>query len=211
MLRAQTCPGFKRGPSFDKSCRQNKNGHDVSNPDSANQYYICSKIKSVNEEALCCSKISTAADDCQATADVTLRPVWPQGAATHRSKLGDILRVDPKSGSNHGALTQAQPPVQQRSLFLSGNHMAFTTADKAKVVAQFQRDAKDTGSSEVQIALLTNRINDLTTHFKEHSKDHHSRRGLLKMVSRRRKLLDYIKSTTPATYKSLIEKLGLRK
>ena len=73
MLRAQTCPGFKRGPSFDKSCRQNKNGHDVSNLGRANQYYICSKIKSVNEEALSCSKISTAADDCSAMADATLR------------------------------------------------------------------------------------------------------------------------------------------
>jgi small subunit ribosomal protein S15 len=89
--------------------------------------------------------------------------------------------------------------------------MAFTTADKAKVVSEFQRAQGDTGSPEVQVALLTNRINDLTTHFKEHTKDHHSRRGLLRMVSRRRKLLDYLKSTSPTSYKALIEKLGLRK
>jgi small subunit ribosomal protein S15 len=89
--------------------------------------------------------------------------------------------------------------------------MTVTTADKAKVVADFQRAKNDTGSPEVQVALLTNRINDLTSHFKTHAKDHHSRRGLLKMVSRRRKLLDYLKSTTPESYRSLIEKLGLRK
>jgi small subunit ribosomal protein S15 len=89
--------------------------------------------------------------------------------------------------------------------------MAFTTADKAKVVADFQRAKGDTGSSEVQIALLTNRINDLTGHFKEHVKDHHSRRGLLRMVSQRRKLLDYLKRTNVDSYRTLIERLGLRK
>ncbi len=89
--------------------------------------------------------------------------------------------------------------------------MSFNAADKAKVVAEFQRAQGDTGSPEVQVALLTNRINDLTTHFKEHAKDHHSRRGLLRMVSRRRKLLDYLKGKSPESYRTLIDKLGLRK
>lgn len=89
--------------------------------------------------------------------------------------------------------------------------MAVTTAQKAQIVQDYQRAAADTGSPEVQVALLTARINDLTGHFKANMKDHHSRRGLLKMVSRRRKLLDYLKSTNLESYKALIERLGLRK
>jgi small subunit ribosomal protein S15 len=89
--------------------------------------------------------------------------------------------------------------------------MAVTTAQKAQIVQDYQRDAADTGSPEVQVALLTARINDLTEHFKVNMKDHHSRRGLLKMVSRRRKLLDYLKRTNLEGYKTLIERLGLRK
>ncbi|MCL4745554.1 MAG: 30S ribosomal protein S15 [Burkholderiaceae bacterium] len=88
--------------------------------------------------------------------------------------------------------------------------MSVADIDKAKIVADFQRAKGDTGSPEVQVALLTARISDLTEHFKVHAKDHHSRRGLLKMVSRRRKLLDYLKGTNAASYKALIEKLGLR-
>lgn len=89
--------------------------------------------------------------------------------------------------------------------------MAINTADKAKIVSDFQRAQGDTGSPEVQVALLTARINDLTGHFKEHVKDHHSRRGLLRMVSRRRKLLDYLKRTDVDSYRALIQRLGLRK
>lgn len=89
--------------------------------------------------------------------------------------------------------------------------MAFTTEQKAQVVADFQRAKGDTGSSEVQIALLTARINDLSTHFKEHEKDHHSRRGLLRMVSQRRKLLDYLRGKDVNSYRTLIQRLGLRK
>ncbi len=89
--------------------------------------------------------------------------------------------------------------------------MALTTEQRAQIVADFQRAPGDTGSSEVQVALLTFRINDLTPHFKEHTKDHHSRRGLLRLVSQRRKLLDYLKRTNVSTYRSLIERLGLRK
>ncbi len=89
--------------------------------------------------------------------------------------------------------------------------MTMSAADKAKVVADYQRVAGDTGSPEVQVALLTARINGLTPHFKANVKDHHSRRGLLRMVSQRRKLLDYLKSRNPEGYRSLIERLGLRK
>jgi len=88
--------------------------------------------------------------------------------------------------------------------------MPVATLNKPDIMAQYQRAKNDTGSPEVQVALLTARINDLTGHFKTHTKDHHSRRGLLKMVSRRRKLLDYLKSTNQASYKTLIERLGLR-
>jgi len=89
--------------------------------------------------------------------------------------------------------------------------MPVTTDQKAQVVRDYQRDAGDTGSPEVQVALLTTRINDLANHFKAHVKDHHSRRGLLRMVSRRRKLLDYLKQSSTDRYRTLIERLGLRK
>ncbi|MFZ4554475.1 MAG: 30S ribosomal protein S15 [Betaproteobacteria bacterium] len=89
--------------------------------------------------------------------------------------------------------------------------MAVNTEQKAAIVGQYQQKTGDTGSPEVQVALLTTRINDLTSHFKANAKDHHSRRGLLKMVSRRRKLLDYLKSRSNDRYKALIERLGLRK
>ena len=89
--------------------------------------------------------------------------------------------------------------------------MAITTAQKAQILKDYQRAAADTGSPEVQVALLTARINDLTGHFKANAKDHHSRRGLLKMVSQRRKLLDYLKGTDADSYRKLIERLGLRK
>jgi small subunit ribosomal protein S15 len=82
---------------------------------------------------------------------------------------------------------------------------------KAKVIAEHQRAKGDTGSPEVQIALLTARINGLNDHFRVNVKDHHSRRGLLRMVSRRRKLLDYLKTRNTDSYRTLIEKLGLRK
>ncbi len=89
--------------------------------------------------------------------------------------------------------------------------MAATVQERAKVIAEHQRATGDTGSPEVQIALLTARINGLNDHFKANVKDHHSRRGLLRMVSRRRKLLDYLKSRNADAYRTLIDKLGLRK
>jgi small subunit ribosomal protein S15 len=89
--------------------------------------------------------------------------------------------------------------------------MSITAAQKSQIVADYQRAKGDTGSPEVQVALITARINYLTNHFKEHNKDHHSRRGLLRLVSRRRKLLDYLKSKNEGGYKELIGRLELRK
>ena len=89
--------------------------------------------------------------------------------------------------------------------------MAVTTTAKARIVSDYQRAKGDTGSPEVQIAILTERINMLTEHFKTHVKDFHSRRGLLKLVSQRRGLLDYLKRRNVEAYRSLIERLGLRK
>ncbi len=89
--------------------------------------------------------------------------------------------------------------------------MSVTTAQKAQIVQDYQTGAADTGSPEVQVALMTARINDLTGHFKVNAKDHHSRRGLLKLVSKRRKLLDYLKGKSGDRYRTLIERLGLRK
>ena len=82
---------------------------------------------------------------------------------------------------------------------------------KEQIIKDFGRTAGDTGSPEVQVAILTARINDLTDHFKANPKDHHSRRGLLKMVGQRRGLLDYLKKTDLEGYRALIEKLGIRK
>ena len=86
-----------------------------------------------------------------------------------------------------------------------------TSNDKQDIIKKFKIHERDTGSSKVQIALLTKRINDLTEHFKVHPKDHHSRRGLLKMVGQRRRFLTYIKKKDPAQYTVLIQELGLRK
>ncbi len=89
--------------------------------------------------------------------------------------------------------------------------MPLTTTKTAEVIQAHARGANDTGSPEVQVALLTTRINELTPHFKLHLKDHHGRRGLLKMVNQRKRLLAYLKDTDSARYTALIAKLGLRK
>jgi len=89
--------------------------------------------------------------------------------------------------------------------------MATTAQDTAKIVAEYQRAPNDTASPEVQVALLTNRITYLTEHFKSNKKDNHSRRGLLAMVSQRRRLLDYLKGKDLSRYQVLIERLGIRK
>ncbi|MEM7764670.1 MAG: 30S ribosomal protein S15 [Pseudomonadota bacterium] len=89
--------------------------------------------------------------------------------------------------------------------------MPLTTERKNSIVAEYRLDEKDTGSPEVQVALLSARISDLTGHFNSHKKDHHSRLGLLKMVNKRRKLLDYLKKKDQDRYFDLIKRLGLRR
>jgi len=89
--------------------------------------------------------------------------------------------------------------------------MSTTTARKAEVIKTYALKANDTGSPEVQVALLSERINSLTDHFKSHIKDNHSRRGLLKLVSQRRQILDYLRRTNEGRYKELIERLGIRR
>ena len=89
--------------------------------------------------------------------------------------------------------------------------MSITVEEKAKVIKEFGTKADDTGSPEVQVAILTSRISTLTEHFKTHKKDNHSRRGLLKLVAQRRKLLDYLKGKEEARYQDLIKRLGIRR
>jgi len=83
--------------------------------------------------------------------------------------------------------------------------------EKSNIVSEYQQSGSDTGSPEVQVALLTNNINKLTGHFAEHKHDHHSRRGLLRMINQRRKLLDYVKNKNVDRYQDLIKRLGLRR
>jgi small subunit ribosomal protein S15 len=89
--------------------------------------------------------------------------------------------------------------------------MSLSTAAKQEIVGQYGRDGSDTGSTEVQVALLTARINELTEHLREHRKDHHSRRGLLMLVGKRRRLLKYLQASDIDRYRSLIQQLGLRR
>lgn len=89
--------------------------------------------------------------------------------------------------------------------------MALSQQQKADIVSQYQRSSGDTGSAEVQVALLTARITDLSEHFKTHTKDHHSRQGLLRLVNERRRLLEYLKNSDIDRYRDLIGRLGLRK
>ena len=89
--------------------------------------------------------------------------------------------------------------------------MSLSSESKSEIIKEYSRGDRDTGSAEVQIAILTKRITELTEHFKEHKKDHHSRQGLLKMVSKRRKLLDYLKKDNQDLYAEIIKSLGLRR
>ena len=89
--------------------------------------------------------------------------------------------------------------------------MSLSSESKSEIIKEYSRGDRDTGSSEVQIAILTKRITELTDHFSEHKKDHHSRQGLLKMVSKRRKLLDYLKNNDQDRYAEIINRLGLRR
>lgn len=89
--------------------------------------------------------------------------------------------------------------------------MSLEAAKKQEIIKEYQTDKNDTGSPEVQVAILTNRINELSEHMKTHKKDFHSRRGLLAMVAKRRKLLDYLKGKEEARYQELIKRLGIRR
>jgi small subunit ribosomal protein S15 len=89
--------------------------------------------------------------------------------------------------------------------------MSLSGEQKGKIIGDYRRGESDTGSAEVQVALLSARISELTDHFTRHNKDHHSRRGLLKMVNKRRKLLDYLKDKDQERYRTLIQQLGLRR
>src|SRR6476659_3365510 len=104
------------------------------------------------------------------------------------------------------------PNCGQSRLTIVGDKVLTTTKqEKTDLISQYRTHDGDTGSPEVQIALLSNRITYLTEHFKSHAKDHHSRRGLLKLVGRRRRLLDYLKQTDLERYRTIIERLGIRK
>ena len=100
---------------------------------------------------------------------------------------------------------------KSRSRFQDSSRCPFPTNTTSKIIADYRRAANDTGSPEVQVALLSARIEHLTKHFADHEKDHHSRRGLLKMVNQRRRLLGYLKNKDGDRYKTLIERLGLRR
>jgi small subunit ribosomal protein S15 len=104
----------------------------------------------------------------------------------------------------------ARPPTEP-SKARKGTPMSITPERKAEVIKTYATKAGDTGSPEVQVAVITERINSLSEHFKSHVKDNHSRRGLLKLVSQRRQLLDYLNRTDEKRYKLLIERLGIRR
>ena len=101
--------------------------------------------------------------------------------------------------------------AQHQTIKYLGHRMTLSLEEKSAVVTKFAAHQGDTGSSRVQVALITARLNYLLEHFKSHEKDHHSRRGLLKLVGRRRRLLDYIKRQDVTEYRSLIQELGIRK
>jgi small subunit ribosomal protein S15 len=107
--------------------------------------------------------------------------------------------------------SSSKRPRSIESTNLKGQAMSITAERKNALVKEHALKAGDTGSPEVQVAILTERINNLTGHFKTHTKDNHSRRGLLKLVSQRRSLLDYVKKKDEARYRTLIEKLGIRR
>jgi small subunit ribosomal protein S15 len=101
--------------------------------------------------------------------------------------------------------------LREERRFEEEERVTLTTDQKSTIIGSHRKHDTDTGSPEVQIAILSERINYLTEHFKTHGKDHHSRRGLMKLVGQRRRLLDYLKGTDAQRYRGLIEKLGIRK
>jgi small subunit ribosomal protein S15 len=116
----------------------------------------------------------------------------------------------PATSGEAQALEIARRPLKTNSQ-LKGHPMSITAERKTALVNEYAQKSGDTGSPEVQVAILTERISNLTEHFKTHTKDNHSRRGLLKLVSQRRSLLDYLKRKDESRYRTLIEKLGIRR
>jgi small subunit ribosomal protein S15 len=135
-------------------------------------------------------------------------PKWQRGRgqALQHSNIYSKKLVKWPSGK-----VKCRPSEEDSDQVLEIRQMSVSTAQKAQIVKDYQAKPGDTGTPEVQVALMTARINDLTGHFKVNTKDHHSRRGLLRLVSKRRKLLDYLKGKDVSRYQSLIERLGLRK
>ena len=121
------------------------------------------------------------------------------------SQNGAIVTADVRGGVVRGMVSRVFVSTVRRS------QMALSAETKAGIVKEYQLQDGDTGSPEVQVALLTANINTLQGHFKEHGKDHHSRRGLIRMVNQRRSLLDYLKKKDTSRYAKLIERLGLRR
>jgi small subunit ribosomal protein S15 len=118
----------------------------------------------------------------------------------------------PAARLKHSTALKTRAPASRRPAPMTkGLPMSITAERKTALIKDNSRGAKDTGSPEVQVAILTERITNLTEHFKTHTKDNHSRRGLLKLVSQRRSLLDYLKKKDEGRYRTLIEKLGIRR
>jgi small subunit ribosomal protein S15 len=113
--------------------------------------------------------------------------------------------------SRPGCTNATTVPRSRRAQPKKGHAMSITAGRKAELISNYARNSGDTGSPEVQVAILSERISNLTEHFKTHVKDNHSRRGLLKLVSQRRQLLDYLKRADESRYRALIERLGIRR
>ncbi|MFC6489483.1 30S ribosomal protein S15 [Nitratireductor sp. GCM10026969] len=121
-----------------------------------------------------------------------------------------VSRAQPRDGNGPG-WTTSRPWAASSSNDRKDVSMSITAERKQELLKEFATASGDTGSPEVQVAILTERIKNLTEHFKDHKKDNHSRRGLLKLVSQRRRLLDYVKRKDESRYKTLIERLGVRR
>ena len=141
------------------------------------------------------------------------RPGADDGERRLRRARGRRGARRPGPAGRRGPLRgQARGPEHgPRSCYPATSHMTMTAEEKAELTAKFGKDEKDTGATEVQIALLTSRINHLTEHLREHKHDHHSRRGLLMLVGRRRRFLNYLQKRDLEGYRSLIRELGLRR
>jgi small subunit ribosomal protein S15 len=133
---------------------------------------------------------------------------YPRGPVVYKAATDDPAGRHPGCGRSEGARKLSAPALYLQQ---KGCPMSISPERKSALIKENATKTNDTGSPEVQIAILTERINHLTEHFKTHKKDNHSRRGLLKMVSQRRQLLDYVKRKNEQRYRGIIEKLGIRR